>query len=462
MKHAGLLALPKRFGRKAHRTNVIVWLVLGLFALSSSAAPEAAGTGPSGRRYSLNELYRLGLERSEAIRIAGNDRLIAEKDVDRAFSVLMPRLAGFGDYIRYNESGAIQPESAHSYGVKLQQQFTVNGRELIALRAARDTAAQRQCDADAVSESVLYAVAEGYFEIVNRGHRLAIARENIERLAAHRDAVLKKMALEEAPKTDLLRTEAELSGAESELVREENALAYARSTLSRLLELEGPCEVIPPDAADTDMASEPLPELVRSALAHRAEIKSLEIAQKLAQAKVDLTRSEYWPTLSLEAGYKVQGAEPSYYAVDDTLYGAASLNLDLFDGGLRGATLSQEKAAQRNAALQLDALSKQVALEVEKAFLAMRAARSAAVSLRDKLRYAKASYEAVSLQFRLGQADILDIMDANTVLKTAELELSEALHYFSLARVGLKRAQGVFLREVKQALGAGGGHDYQN
>jgi outer membrane protein len=417
------------------------------------AAGESAPVKEINSPYLLQDLYRLGLERSEEIQIARNQMFVAEKDVDRAFSVLVPQLSGFGEYIRYNEPSTIQPESAHSYGVKLQQQFTVNGRELIVFQAAKDTTVQRQYDMNAVMESFLYTVAEGYFDIVNKHDRLQIQQENVNRLEAHRDAVLKKMALEEAPKTDLLRTEAELSGARSELTQAQNALTLSRSTLSRLLELPGPCEVVAPDMADTKMIPGALDDLIASALIHRSEVKSLETGEKLAQAQVDITRSEYWPILSLEAGYKIQGADPSYYAVDDTLYGAASLNMTLFDWGLRSATLSQEKARQRNVQLQLDALSKQVALEVEKAYLVMLTAQSAIQSFKDKLKFSRASYEAVSLQFRLGQADILDIMDANNVLKNAEQELSEALYSFSLSRVGLKRAQGIFLQEVKHELG---------
>ncbi|RJP86416.1 MAG: TolC family protein [Desulfobacteraceae bacterium] len=439
--------------RKAHWRKIAACfflLVLIPAVLSAGASDRPDGTK---QQYSLEELYRLGIERSEEIQIARNQLFIAEKDVDRAFSVLVPQLSGFGDYIQYNASDVIQPKSGHSYGVKLQQQFTVNGRELIVFQAAKDTTVQREYDMNAVMESFLYTVAQDYFDIVNKHNRLVILQDNVNRLEAHRDAVLKKMALEEAPKTDLLRTEAELSGSRSELIQSENALILARSTLSRLLELPGPCEVIVPDMEGTEMVSDSLDALIHSALAHRSEIKSLETSEKLAQAQVDITRSEYWPKLSLEAGYKFQGSDPSYYAVDETLYGAASLNMTLFDWGLRSATISQDKAAQRNVQLQLDALSKQVALEVEKAYLVMLTARSSIQSLRDKLKFSKASYEAVSLQFQLGQADILDIMDANTVLKSAEQELSEALYYFSLSRVGLKRAQGIFLSEVKNELG---------
>jgi outer membrane protein len=440
------------------RWAVCLWILFAWFLLAALvpekfAAAESSPVRETAQPYSLTELYRLGLERSEDIEIARNQVYIAEKDVDWAFSVIMPQLSGFGDYIRNNKSGGIQPESGHAYGAKLHQEFTINGRELIALQAARDIEVQRKYDMRAVMESILYSVSQSYFDIVKKQNQVEIDHTNVKRLETHRDAVLKKMALEEAPKTDLLRTEAELSGARSDMVRSENALIFAFATLARLLALPEGYKIAPPDKSQREMEEAALNDLIANALAHRYEIKSLEQSQILAQQKVDIARGDYWPKFTWEAGYKGQGADPSQYAVDETAYGAASLKMTLFDWGTRGAIVSQEKAAQRNAKLELQIQSRQVALEVEQAYLTLVTAKRVIEAVRDKLKFSKASFDAVSLQFKLGQADILDVMDANTILFNAEQELSDALYYYSLSQVGLKRAQGILLEEVRNELG---------
>ena len=73
-------------------------------------------------------------------------------------------------------------------------------------------------------------------------------------------------------------------------------------------------------------------------------------------------------------------------------------------------------------------------------------------ALKDKLRFSRADYEAVSLQFEVGQADILDVLDSNTVLLNSARELSEAQFTLALAKIGLEKAQGVFLESVKAQL----------
>ncbi|MDH3259209.1 MAG: TolC family protein, partial [Deltaproteobacteria bacterium] len=53
--------------------------------------------------YSLHDLYRLALEKSEVIQIAEEDLFISEKQKDKARAVLFPTLSAFGAHRRYSE-----------------------------------------------------------------------------------------------------------------------------------------------------------------------------------------------------------------------------------------------------------------------------------------------------------------------------------------------------------------------
>jgi len=96
----------------------------------------------------------------------------------------------------------------------------------------------------------------------------------------------------------------------------------------------------------------------------------------------------------------------------------------------------------------LASLKKQVALDVEQAYLAIRTARQNIIALQDKVSFSRANFDAVALMFNVGQANSLDVMDANTLLQNAERELAEAEFDMELSRIALLRAQGVFLKTV--------------
>ena len=65
--------------------------------------------------YSLDDLYRQALGKSETIKIAEEDLFISEREKDRAVSTLMPTLSAFGNHTRYTEEKGtsmflLQPE----------------------------------------------------------------------------------------------------------------------------------------------------------------------------------------------------------------------------------------------------------------------------------------------------------------------------------------------------------------
>ncbi|HEX7535026.1 MAG TPA: TolC family protein, partial [Syntrophales bacterium] len=74
------------------------------------------------KEYSLDELYRIALERAERIKLSVEDLNIAKTGKDRAMSALLPKLSAFGNYIKYsaekyNDSGTLlQPDTATSWG----------------------------------------------------------------------------------------------------------------------------------------------------------------------------------------------------------------------------------------------------------------------------------------------------------------------------------------------------------
>ena len=84
--------------------------------------------------YTLNELCKIALEKSEKIKISAEDLEIAIADKGKALSFLLPQLSTVGGYTRYkdsktSDSGAlIQPDESTLYGLRLDQSMSLSGR----------------------------------------------------------------------------------------------------------------------------------------------------------------------------------------------------------------------------------------------------------------------------------------------------------------------------------------------
>ncbi len=414
--------------------------------------------------YSLEDLYRIALERSEKIKISGEEVYVSESGKDKALSALLPKFSAFWDYTRYTEQKfftqavtpfVIQPQYSRTWGLRLDQSVSLSGREITAFKIAQKNIEKSKYDLRAMREKYLFEVSSAYYDVLRAKSAVEIAKTSVERLAKHRDAAATRLKVGEVTKTALLRAQAELSGAQSELVKAENNLKLAMAILARLAGLSDDYElkevagsadlgILPPDYGGSTVDY-----LREIAMSERAELKAVGLQKKIADDQVKYAQGTYWPTLSIEGVYSRLKNEPSSpFFIDETIYGALNLNFTFFEGGLRKAEVRESEARQRQAGLALEDLKKDITIEVENAYLDFMTQKGVLKSLEDQLTFAKDNYDAVSKQFEFGLADSIEVMDANTLLVTAEKQLANAKYDYQLSILRVESASGTLLKTV--------------
>lgn len=435
--------------------SILIFIVL----ISGSAnlwAQEGNLTSFPEKTYSLDDLYQIALKRSEKIKISEEDLYITERTKEKALSVLVPRFSAFGNYTRYSEEKTaadtvtlIQPESTTAWGVRFDQSFTLNGKELIALGIAEDSIEKSKYDLDAVKEAYLFNVASAYYNVLETAKAVDIAMANVERLEAHKNAVNVQLKIEAVTKTALYRAQAELSKSKAELINAKNGLRLARNVLSRAVGLEEDFEIRKPEFKEDFSLDNDIDSMKKEALVERAELKSLSVQKRISEDTLKYSKSAYWPTVSVEGVYQKYDQEPDSSMVnDESISVGILLNFTIFDGGLRRAEIKESLAEKRQAELAEKELSKEIATEVEDAYLSLHTQMSVLKSLEDQLKFANDNYNAVSKQFKYGLANSIDVMDANTLLVTSETELSKAIYNRQLAGLNVERAKGTFLKTI--------------
>jgi outer membrane protein len=88
-------------------------------------------------------------------------------------------------------------------------------------------------------------------------------------------------------------------------------------------------------------------------------------------------------------------------------------------------------------------MKKEIALEVKAAHLELATQKGILSFLEDQLLFARENYHAVSRQFEVGLADSLDVLDANTLLVSAERKAAAAALRLQFASLRLKKAAGL-------------------
>ena len=405
------------------------------------------------KEYSLDDLYRIALERAERIKLSEEDLNIAKTGKDRAMSYLLPRLSASGAYTRYNNEKyndmgvLIQPNSATSWGVRADESVTLNGRELTGLGISRDNIVKSQHDLYATRESYLLDIASAYYDVMKAKKALDIAESNLERLIQYRNAAEKRLKVGEVTKTVLLRAQGELSGAQADAIKAVNALELAKAVLARTVGIEGDFQL--KEAPPEDMKVTPESFFRDMAYAGRADLKSLEVQKKMAEEQVEYAKGAFWPTVSASGVYIASDQSPTTSTlVRDGAFAMLSLNFPFFEGGLRRADVKEARARERQSVLAYEDFKKSVGVEVASAYLDLVTQKGTLRYLEDQVTYARDNFNAVSKQFEFGLAQSLDVMDANTLLVTSERSLAEAVYNYQVAILKMKKATGTLLKEV--------------
>jgi outer membrane protein len=112
------------------------------------------------------------------------------------------------------------------------------------------------------------------------------------------------------------------------------------------------------------------------------------------------------------------------------------------------AELREAKARERQAKLAYDDFKKNVDIEIQSAYLDLLTQKGTLKFLEDQLAFAEDNYNAVIRQFDNGLALSLDVMDANSLLLSAERNVADALYNYQLANLRLKRTSGILLQFV--------------
>ncbi len=428
-----------------------------LFLLLIMVFPTNAAADKEGvsQQYSLDDLYRIALEKAPQIKMVEEDLYLAEQGKDKARAVLFPKSTAYGNYTAYSQSkessqGAIvQPDNTVTRGLRLDQSLSLSGREFTALEIAKGNIEKASYDFTAAKEDYLIQVAAAYYDFLRANKALEIAKANIERLARHRDAAQTRLRVGEITKTALLRAEAELSGAQSEEIKAKNSREYAKAFLARLVGLSGDYAVHEIDDAVEGKSVGTAADLKKLAETERADLKALEKQKELLVKQIKYTEGAFWPTVSVEGVYNRRDDDPSHGSTNrESIYGGVTLNFLFSDGGLRKAEKCEAEAIYRKADLAINEEKKVIELEVENAWLNINTLQGIIEKFQDQLVYAEDNYKSVSKQFMFGVANSIDVMDANTLYVTAQRQLSDARYNYQLALLQIEQATGIFLKNL--------------
>jgi multidrug efflux system outer membrane protein len=299
---------------------------------------------------------------------------------------------------------------------------------------------------DVARLTLLSQVAAAYIDVRYYQERIAIAQEN---LGSRRETLnLTKLQLEAgaASRLDVVQSEGLVNSTLADIPALETQFRQAAHRIATLLGL--PASSLVPELQKKSRGQpvarfNPKSGIPADLIRNRPDIRAAERALAASVAQVGVAEAQLYPAITLGGSIT-----PSY-----TKSGAAeagllswsfgpSLSLPIFDGGALRANLSSSESAAREAYLAWKETVLNGVEEVENALAAVARDGRTVSALRATVKSYQEALQLATASYRDGASSLLDVLDAQRQVSTAQANLAQAVQQMAQDYIQLNVAVG--------------------
>lgn len=289
---------------------------------------------------------------------------------------------------------------------------------------------------------LLFGVVQAYYLSVGMKEALAVQQRVLENARAHERDAMVRVEAGAAPKIILIRAKIDRARAEQDVRRAQSSFDSARIVLSTLLDLpDSSFDVVHPP--EPPMPQGTPSQLEEAAVEKRPDLAVVRENALLAQKNYDGVWYSYLPSVFFKGTYQVANVK-GFTGSSGAWAMAVNIGWTIWDGGLRESQVRENAAKAREAELNERAAMVRARDEVKRALLDLESAQANRVKAVEQAKLAQENMQLVTVNFTSGVATQLDVADATTQLRSAELaQVAETLNA-QLSVVRLMKATGEF------------------
>jgi outer membrane protein len=411
-----------------------------------------AGAGPV---LTLDEAVKLASQGQPALRQSRAATAAAVARSEQAFSGFLPKVDAKLGYSRSSNNFApstlagSRPDSWSSTGgwsASAIAGMTVwdFGTTLDRFQAARASAVSLQAAEQATVAQVLLNVRTAFFAARARKDLVRVSEETLANQEAHLKQIEGFVTVGTRPEIDLAQARTDRANAEVSRIGAVAAYQTARAQLNQAMGIEASSEFEVADDQLAAVAGEDagLDPLVEEALKARPEVASLEAQRRAQEASVSAARGGWYPSLSVSAGLTDTGPDLAGRSLTWNWNAGATLNWNLFQGGMTRSLVREAEATLEGTRAQLASLRLQVRLELEQARFAVSSGRAKLVATGEALTNARERLRLAEGRYQAGSGSALEQGDAQLQVTLAAAQRVSAEYDLSTARAQLLVALG--------------------
>ncbi|MDE3180136.1 MAG: TolC family protein [Acidobacteriota bacterium] len=291
------------------------------------------------------------------------------------------------------------------------------------------------------------ALAKASEEVARRGLVLTVTTDYYALAVAQRDYATSEISLENARRflaiakqleqggevahTDVIRFQLQYNQQEQAFENAKLAVTTARLNLSVLLFPNFDQDYTVVDDLDIPPPLPSFAEAASMASTNNPEVRAAFASFHQDKLAVSIARAAFYPSLSVDLDYGIEANAFALYSINNDTgldrirqpnlgyFVTYAVNLPIWDWGSRLSKLRQAKDQRALGRLKLSFAQRQTLAHLYSFYNEARVAYGQIATLRDSVDLASHNLQLVTMQYKAGEAAVLQVLDAETSLATA-------------------------------------------
>lgn len=402
----------------------------------------------------LEQCINYALKNQPEVKQSLIDQEISERDIHSALSGWLPQISASGTY-NYNikrqsivfGDQVITTGQKHTsvLGAEATQQI-LNAGLIQASRTARWYRLQSSQYTDISKINTVVDVSKAFYDILTSQEQLGITNENIARLEKQLKDAYAQYQGGLVDKTDYKRAQISLSNSYADKKRITELL---KSKYAYLKQLMG----YPPEKElgltfnNNSMESAILLDTTQQLnYTNRIEYKLLQTQRQLQAINTSYNKLSFLPTLSGFINYNFN----YFNSKLDNLYNKSfpnsatglSLSLPIFTGTRRIQEIRKSQLQERRIDLDLENTRNQIYTQYQTALASYKANLNDWKTAKENVDLSRDVYNTIKLQYNEGIKTYLELMTAETDLRTSQVNYLNALYSVLSSKLDVQQALG--------------------
>jgi len=420
-----------------------------------ASAPASIGQPPL-QPVSLPEALMAAYRNNPDIGVARAQLRATDEGVPIARAQGLPSLqaaANFNHFIDPGLNNPTAPQNQFTAQAALTMPIYQGGSVANAISAAKQRVASGRHDLDSVGSNVFAQVVAAYLAVIRDEAVVGLNQKNVDALATNLKATDARFQKGDLTKTDVAQSSQRLELARAQLVSSQIGLDASRERYVRLVGAAPGVLAPPQPLVGLPMTAD---EAVETALRNNPDLLSADAKVRAANYDTRSAKGQRLPRLagvgtftynnyfnSLGGPYSsICSSQGTCFQHDRSAQVGAQMTLPLFQGGGPAAQVRAAQARESASLENANAVNRAVVETTRAAFYAWRASSAVIAASENAVAAAEQSLAGVRAENKIGTRTIIDLLNAEQELLSAQVQLVSARRDAYVAAFNLLTAMG--------------------